>query len=189
MAPIPRAKVKCPVCGTDYGDLVSACPKCGAMNPGHRSVPAMTSPPVVYAEPPPPPMAPPSQPGYYTGPPPPPPQYGPPPPGYPAYQAPPPGAYPGQYPPGYPPQPQPASGAAILGILFALGAFISMILGAMSFQPICGVGAVVCGIIGIIIGIMLIGRQPQQAKAIIGLSTIAIVTTLIIVIMVLAILD
>jgi hypothetical protein len=188
MAPMPRAKVKCPVCGTDYGDLVSACPKCGAMNPGHRSVPLTTSPPAIYAAPPPPPGAPPSQPGYYAGPPPPM-QYGAPPPGYPMYQAPPPGAYPpGQYPPGYGPQPPPASGLAVIGMLFAVGAFISMMLGAMALQPVCGVSAVVCGIIGIIIGIMLIGRQPNQAKMIIGFSAIALVATLIIVIMFVAIL-
>jgi hypothetical protein len=188
MAPMPRAKVKCPVCGTDYGDLVTACPKCGAMNPGHRSVPATTSPPAAYEPPPPPPVAPLSQPGYYQAGPPPP-QYGAPPPGYPAYGAPPPGAYPpGQYPPGYGPQPRPASGLAMVGIFFALGAFISMMIGAMLFQPVCGVSAVVCGIIGLIIGLSLIGKQPQQAKMIISFSAIALVTTLIIVIMVFAIL-
>lgn len=181
MAPPPRAKVQCPVCGTDYGDLVTACPKCGAMNPGHRNIPAMTSPPPVYTAPPPPPQYGPPPPGY--------PAYQAPPPGYPAYGAPPPGAYPpGQYPPGYPPQPAPSSALVIVGSIFALMAFISMIIGSMILSPVCGVSVVVCAIIAIIIGAMVWRTHPAQAKMMISFSVISIVATVIIVVMFVAIL-
>jgi hypothetical protein len=63
-----------------------------------------------------------------------------------------------------------------------------MLIGGMLFQPACGVSAIVCGIIGLIIGIMLIGKQPQQAKMIIAFSAIALVATLILVIIIVGIL-
>jgi len=186
MAPGGRPKVNCPVCGTAFGDLVTACPKCGAMNPGHRGQPPMAPP---SREPPPPAQQP------YYGPPPAAPGYPPQqqqyPPQYPAQYPAQPG-YPPQYPPGYgypQPQPKPGGALAVVGILFSLGAFISVMIGAMVLDPVCGVSAVVMGIIGLIIGIMLIGKQPAQAKMIIVFSSMAIVTTLIIVIMFLAILD
>lgn len=175
MTPGPRPKVKCPVCGTEFGDLVSACPKCGAMNAAHRHSASTTQPgqaPAPYTPPPPPP----AQQAYY-GPQP----VGPPPPAYP-----PPGQYPpGQYPPGYgyPPQPPRRSGAAVVGTICALMAFISVMIGGMLLIPACGISAVIFGVIGLIIGITLIGKEPQQAKLIIAFSAIAIVTTLIIVFM------
>lgn len=185
MAPSPRPKVRCPVCGTDFGDLVSACPKCGAMNPGHRGGPPTTGAPagpVQYSPPPPPP----GQPAYY-GPPPPPP--GPAPPGYPPY----PSGYPQQYPPGYgyPPQPQPssASGLIIAGTLCYLFSMFSALLGVMGEQAVCGVAALFGAITGICIGAVAMSKDPKRGKIVLAINIIVLIMVVIIVFMELAIHD
>ena len=187
----PRPKVKCPVCGTEFGDLVSACPKCGAMNPAHRGGPPTThvaTGPAPYSPPPPPPaqpayygqQPPPGQPVYYGQPP-----AGAPPPGYGQY----PGAYPGQYPPGYGAPPQKSSGLAIGGMFFAIAALVCILLGVNLLLPACGGFALVFSIIGLILGIMMIGKEPQAAKAVIGFNATMLITVVIIVIIMVSIFD
>ena len=68
-------------------------------------------------------------------------------------------------------------------------AFLSVVIGGTLLIPACGVSAMVFGIIGLIIGIMLIGKEPQSAKLIIAFSAIAIVVTVIILFMFLVVFD
>ena len=77
------------------------------------------------------------------------------------------------------------SGLAMAGHACALGAFFSMMFGAMFLFAPCGVAAIILGSIGIGIGGALWRTEPQRAKAILAMSVTALVTTLIIVVMML----
>jgi len=66
-----------------------------------------------------------------------------------------------------------------------MGAYFCMLIGGMLLVAPCGVGALILGGIGCGIGGALWNSDRPRAKMILAMSTIAIVTTLIIVVMVL----
>jgi len=75
----------------------------------------------------------------------------------------------------------------VFGLLCAILAMISIIVGSMALDPVCGGFALIFSIVGLIMGGIVWGSDPANGKKVVAMNLVFLITVILIFIIVMAI--